>query len=155
MRWALEWRRTASASGSSVSRTVSNWIRSPSASGNRRSRTAPFERTSTACSASFGPIARAASSPVAPSGSSSSELSGRTTFMSTQDTEPPREDDRNEELEQSPVPDHEDEGPEQEQPQRVRQAGRSGHEPDRERRERRDRTSDACQRHRRPAETRQ
>src|SRR5215475_7568818 len=41
----------------------------------------PFERTSTACSASFGPIARAASSPVAPSGSSSSELSGRTTFM--------------------------------------------------------------------------
>src|SRR5262245_60871585 len=54
---------------------------SPSASGNRRSRTAPFERTSTASLASFGPIAAAASRPVAPSGSSSSELSGRTTFM--------------------------------------------------------------------------
>src|SRR5690349_16966397 len=35
---------------------------------------------STACSASFGPIARAASRPVAPSGSSSLLLSGRTTF---------------------------------------------------------------------------
>src|SRR5262245_59162064 len=64
----------------------------------------PFERTSTACSASFGPIARAASSPVAPSGSSSSDLSGRTTFMSNQNTEHPREDDRNDELDESPGP---------------------------------------------------
>ena len=64
---------------------------------------------STACSASFGPIERAASSPVAPAGSSSSELSGSTTFM----TEPakdmhPREDDRNEEIDESPVPDPEE-----------------------------------------------
>ncbi len=44
--------------------------------------TCPFERTSTACFASFGPMARAASSPEAPSGSSSSDLSGRTTFIS-------------------------------------------------------------------------
>jgi hypothetical protein len=29
--------------------------------------------------------------------------------MSTQDTEPPREDDRNEELDESPVPDPEEE----------------------------------------------
>ena len=43
----------------------------------RRSCTRPFERTSTASSASFGPIAAAASSPVAPSGSSSSDESGR------------------------------------------------------------------------------
>ena len=64
----------------------------PSASGARRSRRSPFERTSTACSASFGPIARAASRPVAPSGSSSSLPSGRTTFMTTEDTHP-REDD--------------------------------------------------------------
>jgi hypothetical protein len=67
----------------------------------------PFDRMSTACSASFGPIARAASSPVAPSGSSSSELSGSTTFMTEQDMEP-REDDRNEELDESPVPDPEE-----------------------------------------------
>jgi hypothetical protein len=65
-----------------------------------------LERRSTACSASFGPIARAASSPVAPSGSSSSVLSGRTTFMTEnvpQST--PREDDRNEEIDDSPAPD--------------------------------------------------
>src|SRR5215212_853453 len=85
-------------------------MRSPSASGSRRSRTVPFERTSTACSASFGPIARAASRPVAPAGSSSSELSGRTTFM----TEPeetkdmhPRKDDRNDDIDDSPAPDPE------------------------------------------------
>src|SRR5687767_361551 len=42
-------------------------------------------RTRTACSASFGPIARAASSPVAPSGSSSSDESGRTTFIVAKD----------------------------------------------------------------------
>src|SRR3954454_7300906 len=83
------------------------WISWPSSSGARRSRTLPFERTSTACSASLGPIARAASSPVAPSGSSSSDLSGRTTFMSEQDTSHPREDDRNEELDESPVPEPE------------------------------------------------
>ena len=53
----------------------------------------------------------AASRPVAPSGSSSSELSGRTTFMAEQDTSgnrpDNRDDDRNEELEESPVPDPE------------------------------------------------
>src|SRR4051812_8902563 len=82
------------------------WISWPSSSGARRSWTLPLERTSTACSASLGPIARAASSPVAPSGSSSSELSGRTTFMDEPaKTMHPREDDRNEELEESPVPD--------------------------------------------------
>ena len=43
-------------------------------------RRAVASRTSTACSASFGPIARAASSPVAPSGSSSSLPSGSVTF---------------------------------------------------------------------------
>ncbi|MDX6493525.1 MAG: hypothetical protein QOH02_1460, partial [Gaiellaceae bacterium] len=48
-----------------------------------------------------------ASSPVAPSASSSSELSGRTTFMTDQDTQHPREDDRNDELDESPVPDPE------------------------------------------------
>jgi hypothetical protein len=80
------------------------WIFWPSASGSRKSCTAPFDRSRTACSASFGPIARAASSPVAPSGSSSSDSSGRTTFMSEQDTQP-REDDRNDELEDSPAPD--------------------------------------------------
>src|SRR5438445_12635087 len=101
----------------------------------RRSLTCPFDRTSTACSASFGPIARAASSPVAPSGSSSSELSGRTTFMrdETEDKDmhlrrrldgagqegsagsagasrDQREDDRNDEVEESPVPDPEADG---------------------------------------------
>ena len=49
-----------------------------------------------------------ASSPVAPSGSSSSELSGRTTFMEEQDTSQPREDDRNDELDDSPAPDPEE-----------------------------------------------
>src|ERR671922_1255174 len=88
-----------------MSREVTIWIGWPSCSGRRRSWTRPFERTSTASSASLRPMARAASSPVAPSGSSSSDLSGRTTFMSEQDTEQPREDDRNEELEESPVPD--------------------------------------------------
>src|SRR4051812_16780882 len=83
------------------------WISWPSSSGARRSWTLPFERNRTACSASLGPIARAASSPVAPSGSSSSDLSGRTTFMTEQDTSHPREDDRNEELDESPVPDPE------------------------------------------------
>src|SRR6476469_5851222 len=88
------------------------WIGSPSGNGRRRSCTRPFARTSTACSASFGPIARAASRPEAPSGSSSSELSGRMTFM----TEPakdmhPREDDRNEEIDESPAPDPEEGDP--------------------------------------------
>ena len=41
---------------------------------------ATVHRTRTACSASLGPMARAASRPVAPSGSSSSESSGRMTF---------------------------------------------------------------------------
>ena len=66
----------------------------------------PFERTRTASLASFGPIAAAASSPVAPSGSSSSEESGRTTFMEDQNM--PREDDRNEEIPESPAPDPEE-----------------------------------------------
>src|SRR3954449_7357461 len=83
------------------------WISWPSSRGARTSWTLPFERTSTACSASFGPIARAASRPDAPSGSSSSDLSGRTTFMTEQDTSHPREDDRNDELDESPVPDPE------------------------------------------------
>jgi hypothetical protein len=61
---------------------------------------------STACSASFGPIARAASRPLAPSGSSSSDLSGRTTFMEDKDTHR-RDDDRTDELDESPVPDPE------------------------------------------------
>src|SRR4051795_2663750 len=98
------------------------WISWPSSSGARRSWTLPFERTSTACSASFGPIARAASSPDAPSGSSSSELSGRTTFMTEPakdmhptgvgSTEPEkRRDDRNEEINESPVPDPEEGDP--------------------------------------------
>ncbi len=52
----------------------------PSARGRRTSCTPPSTATSTACSASFGPMARAASSPVAPSGSSSSAPSGRVTF---------------------------------------------------------------------------
>src|SRR5438046_9926370 len=83
---------------------VKIWIGSPSCSGRRRSCTLPFERTSTACSASFGPIARAASRPVAPSGSSSSELSGRTTFMLEDKDMPPREVDRNDAIAESPVP---------------------------------------------------
>src|SRR3954468_21655810 len=87
------------------------WISWPSSRGVRRSWTLPFERTSTACSASFGPIARAASRPVAPSGSSSSELSGRTTFMTEQDTSHPRDDDRNDELDESPAPDPEEHDP--------------------------------------------
>src|SRR5207244_2539370 len=92
------------------SRLVRIWIRSPSSSGSRRSFTWPFERTSTASSASFGPIALAASRPVAPAGSSSSELSGRTTFMRDEmedKTMHPREDDRNEEEDESPIPDPE------------------------------------------------
>jgi hypothetical protein len=60
---------------------------------------------STACSASFGPIARAASRPDAPPGSSRCELSGSWTFMEDDKTIHPREDDRNDELEESPVPD--------------------------------------------------
>src|SRR5207302_3164934 len=107
-RCADEWRSTASASGSSLSRVVRIWIGWPSSSGSRRSWTRPFWRTSTACSASFGPIARAASSPVAPSGSSSSDLSGRTTFMETNANDHPREDDRNDELDESPIPDNEE-----------------------------------------------
>ena len=46
-------------------------------------------RASTACSASFGPIARAASSPLAPSGSSSAVPSGSVTFTSGQDSRSP------------------------------------------------------------------
>src|SRR3954453_16025718 len=84
---------------------VKIWIGSPSCNGSRRSCTCPLARTSTACSASFGPIAPAASRPVASSGSSSSELSGRTIFMSEQNKDHPREDDRNEEIDESPVPD--------------------------------------------------
>jgi hypothetical protein len=41
-------------------------------------------------------------------GSSSSEESGRTTFMEDQDTSLPRDDDRNEELDDSPAPDPEE-----------------------------------------------
>src|SRR5437763_1474634 len=93
--------------GSFVSRFVRNWIRSPSRSGSRTSCTDPSVRTSTACSASFGPIARAASSPVAPAGSSSCVLSGRTTFMEEAKSNHPREDDKNEEVDESPVPDPE------------------------------------------------
>src|SRR5262245_879883 len=90
------------------------WICCPSSSGRRRSCTWPFERNRMACSASLGPMARAASRPVAPSGSSSSLESGRTTFMEAKDTEQQsesdaREDDRNEELEGSPIPDPEEE----------------------------------------------
>jgi hypothetical protein len=69
----------------------------------------PFERTRTACSASFGPIARAASRPVAPSGSSSSELSGRTTFTMEENTQAPSDQDPDGTEEGSPVPDPEDE----------------------------------------------
>ena len=46
---------------------------------------------------------------LAPSGSSSSDASGRTTFMAEEDTEHPREDDRNEPVDGSPVPDPEEE----------------------------------------------
>src|SRR5262245_12979692 len=88
-RCAVEWRRTYSASGSCASRVVSSWKCSPSDSGSRRSRTFPSTRASTACSASFGPIARAASSAVAPSGSSSSDASGSTTFMAREDRRDP------------------------------------------------------------------
>jgi len=71
----------------------------------------PLERTSTACSASFGPIARAASRPVAPSGSSSSELSGRTTFtMEEENTQAPNEQEPEDTERGSPVPDPESEG---------------------------------------------
>src|SRR5207248_2689900 len=91
--------------------TVRIWIGSPSCNGRRRSWTRPFARTSTACSASFGPIARAASRPEAPSGSSSSELSGRTTFMESVNNMHPRDDDRNEEIAESPAPDPEEGDP--------------------------------------------
>ena len=73
-----------------MSRVVRNWTCSPSASGRRRSRVEPFTRASTACSASLGPIARAASRPVAPSASSSSEESGRTTFIAQVRIDRPR-----------------------------------------------------------------
>ena len=46
----------------------------------------PFPRASTACSASFGPIARAASSALDPSGSSSTLPSGSVTFTSREDS---------------------------------------------------------------------
>src|SRR5687767_2279933 len=83
-------------------------MRSPSLSGSRRSLTSPFERKRTACSASFGPMARAASRPVAPSGSSSSELSGRMTFtMKKENTQAPSGQDPDETEEGSPVPDPE------------------------------------------------
>src|SRR2546423_15545169 len=98
---------TAGSGGSAAWRWIRIWMCWPSGRGSRSPCTRLFERTSTACSASFGPIARAASSPVAPSGSSSSDWSGRTTFMSNQDMEQPREDDRNDELDESPVPDPE------------------------------------------------
>src|SRR5918996_6269046 len=65
-------------------------MRSPSSSGRRRSRVEPFTRRSTACSASLGPMARAASRPVAPSASSSSEESGRTTFIAQVRIDRPR-----------------------------------------------------------------
>src|SRR6059058_2100256 len=90
---------------------VKIWIGSPSCSGRRRSCTRPFARTSTACSASLGPIARAASRPDAPAGSSSSELSGRTTFMEPAKDMHPREDDRNEQIDESPAPDPEEGDP--------------------------------------------
>src|SRR5207253_7322412 len=89
-----------------LTRVVRNCTGCPSSSGSRTSCTRPFVRTSTACSASFGPIARAASRPDAPSGSSSVVWSGRTTFMEEKDMHP-REDDRNDELDESPVPDPE------------------------------------------------
>src|SRR5688572_10078597 len=89
-RWAVEWRSTQSASGSWASRVVRNCTASPSESGRRRSRVAPFTRASTACSASFGPIARAASRPVAPSASSSSAESGRMTFIAQVRIDRPR-----------------------------------------------------------------
>ncbi len=85
-RCAEEWRSTASASGSSRSRVVRISSVAPSASGSRRSRASPFTRARTACSASFGPIARAASSALAPSGSSSAEPSGSVTFTSREDS---------------------------------------------------------------------
>src|SRR6266540_6854649 len=119
-RCALECRSTASASGSSLSLVVRIWMRSPSSSARRRSLTAPFERRSTASSASFGPIAAAASRPVAPSGSSSSDESGSTTFMVEQDTSHPRDDDRNDELEERPAPDPEEREPRPEDEPRSR-----------------------------------
>src|SRR4029453_2230307 len=95
--------------GSSASRVVRIWIGCPSRRGRRRSCTCPFDRTSTACSASFGPSAAAASSPVAPSGSSSSDESGRITRMEETVPQPPRDDDRNEELDGAQIPDPEEE----------------------------------------------
>src|SRR3954452_10564492 len=90
-------------------------MRWPSASGRRRSCGTPSALTSTACSASFGPIARAASRPLAPSASSSFELSGRTTSMEDdKDTQADRPDDRNDELPGSPAPDPDPDPEEQE-----------------------------------------
>jgi hypothetical protein len=58
----------------------------------------------------LGPIARAASRPVAPSGSSSSELSGRTTFtMEEEDTQAQNDQEPEPTEEGSPVPDPEPE----------------------------------------------
>jgi hypothetical protein len=69
----------------------------------------PFDRTRTACSASFGPIAAAASSPVAPSGSSNSDESGRITRMEETVPQHPREDEGDDEVVGTPVPDPEEE----------------------------------------------
>ena len=88
-RCEAEWRRTWSASGSSWSRVVRICSFAPSGSGRRRSRGSPSTRASTACSASFGPIARAASSALEPSGSSSAVPSGSVTFTSGQDSRRP------------------------------------------------------------------
>src|SRR6188472_840971 len=85
-RCADECRRTWSASGSSWLRVVRISSDAPSGNGSRRSRVSPSTRASTACSASFGPIARAASSALAPSGSSSALPSGSFTFTSGQDS---------------------------------------------------------------------
>src|ERR671918_2933148 len=82
-------------------------MRSPSSGGRRRSRVEPFTRRSTACSASFGPIARAASRPDASSGSSSSEESGRTTFIAQENTAQEREAGWSRELQAAGcVPEH-------------------------------------------------
>ena len=64
-------------------------------------------RTSTASSARRGPIARAASSPVAPSGSSSSLRSGRMTLTMAENTQAPEEQDPEPTDVGSPVPDPE------------------------------------------------
>src|SRR6185312_8343298 len=76
--WAVEWRRTASASGS---RSVRMRSCSPSCTGKRRSRTSPSTWTATAALARRGPTAAAASRPLAPSGRSRPLPSGRVTFI--------------------------------------------------------------------------